>query len=189
MKLDKYIAISGLPGIHKIVASRNNGVIIDDRQEKRVRFIPNRGYQLSPLAGISVYTYTEAEGEGSIMLADVFQKMLDAIATTPAISPESPSQDLRGYFAAVMPEHDQERVHIKDIKKCLKWFHFMKDNGIFEEAIREEEAEKAAEADAEQDAVNTEVETVNTEEKTETTEAEAETTPETEETDNAETPA
>lgn len=185
MKLDKYIAISGLPGIHKIVATRSNGVIIDDRQEKRVRFIPNRGYQLSPLAGISVYTYTEAEGEGSMMLADVFQKMLDAIATTPPINPESPSQELRDYFATVVPEHDQDRVHIKDIKKCLKWFHFMNNNGIFEEAIREEEAEKAAEQADGQEAEKTEEETGNTEIEATNTETEPANTPETEAADNA----
>lgn len=180
MKLDKYIAISGLPGIHKIVASRNNGVIIDDRQEKRVRFIPNRGYQLSPLAGISVYTYTDAEGEGSMMLADVFQKLLDAMPTTPAISPESSSQELRDYFTTVVPEHDHDRVHIKDIKKCLKWFHFMNNNGIFEEAIREEAAEKAAAQEAEQAVESAE----NADENTE-----AAGNPEPESADNASTPA
>ena len=39
MKLDKYLAVGGAPGIHKLVASRGNGIIIEDRQEGRTRCV------------------------------------------------------------------------------------------------------------------------------------------------------
>ena len=64
-----------------------------------------------------------------------------AVETIPPVSPNAQSQELRDYFSAVLPEHDRDRVHINDIKKCLKWFLFMREKGIFEEAIREAEAE------------------------------------------------
>lgn len=141
MKLDKYLAVGGAPGIHKLVASRGNGIIIEDRQEGRTRFVPTRGQQVTPLATVAVYTFDAKEGEGTLPLVEVFQKMLDAVETIPPVSPNAQSQELRDYFSAVLPEHDRDRVHINDIKKCLKWFLFMREKGIFEEAIREAEAE------------------------------------------------
>ena len=148
MKLDKYLAVGGAPGIHKLVASRGNGIIIEDRQEGRTRFVPTRGQQVTPLATVAVYTFDDKEGEGTLPLVEVFQKMLDAVETIPPVSPNAQSKELRDYFSAVLPEHDRDRVHINDIKKCLKWFLFMREKGIFEEAIREAETEKANEAAA-----------------------------------------
>jgi hypothetical protein len=92
----------------------------------------------------------------------VFQKMLDLLETTPPADVNANSTVLRAYFTTVLPEHDQDRVHINDIKKCIKWFNFMLAKGIFEEA------KKAAEATPEADVTATEVkgaEEAGTEEK------------------------
>lgn len=140
MNLEKYLVVAGIPGVHKLVTSRANGVVIEDRKEKRTRFVPARQQQITPIATVAIFTDTE-EGEGSIPLTDVFQKMLDQYAENPPVSLESASPAFRDYFSKVLPEHDRDRVHINDIKKCIKWFNFMQENGIFEEAKRE--AEKA----------------------------------------------
>ena len=47
--------------------------------------------------------------------------------------PESVTVDLTGLEIG-------DVVHINDIKKCIKWFNFMQENGIFEEAKKEAEA-------------------------------------------------
>jgi hypothetical protein len=141
MNLEKFLVIAGVPGVHKLIASRNNGLLIEDRQEGRTRFVPVRQQQITPLMSVSIYTETE---EGTIPLVDVFGKMLDQRETNPPVSPDASSAELRDYFSRVLPEHDRDRVHIHDIKKCLKWFKFMLDKGIFEEARREESAASAA---------------------------------------------
>jgi len=147
MNLDKYLVVPGAPGVHKLVNSRANGVIIEDRKEGRTRFVPVRQQQITPLATVAVYTFTN-EGEGTVPLVEVFQKMLDLHEATPPVDPKSPSPVLREYFSAVLPEHDRDRVHIGDIQKCIKWYNFMREHGIFEEAKLEAEkleAEKAKE--------------------------------------------
>jgi len=141
MNIDKYLVVPGAPGVHKLVSSRANGVIIDDRKEGRTRFVPVRQQQITPLATVAVYTFTE-EGEGTVPLVEVFQKMLDLHDTTPPADPKASSPALRAYFTAVLPDHDRDRVHIGDIQKCIKWYNFMREHGIFEEAKRE--AEKIA---------------------------------------------
>ncbi len=141
VNLDKYLVVPGAPGVHKLVNSRANGVIIDDRKEGRTRFVPVRQQQITPLATVAVYTFTD-EGESTVPLVEVFQKMLDLHDTTPPADPKASSAELRAYFTTVLPDHDRDRVHIGDIQKCIKWYNFMREHGIFEEAQRE--AEKLA---------------------------------------------
>ncbi len=144
MKLDPYIVISGIPGVHRLISARTNGVLIEDFKEKRTRFVPTRQHQVTPLATIALYTDT---AEGTMPLADVFQKMLDAHERTPPPPLDAPSAVLREYFAHVLPEHDRDRVHIADIKKCIRWFSFMVEHGIFEQLQRAAAGEINAEGD------------------------------------------
>ncbi|MBU6340557.1 MAG: hypothetical protein KGS48_03590 [Bacteroidetes bacterium] len=134
MNLEKFLVIAGFPGVHKLVATRSNGLVIEDRHEKRTRFVPVRQQQVTPLATIAIYTDTE---EGTVSLTSVFEKMLELLESNPPVSPDANSAELRAYFTSILPEHDQDRVHINDIKKCIKWFSFMLKNGIFEEAKKE----------------------------------------------------
>jgi len=150
MNIDKYLVVPGAPGVHKLVNSRANGVIIDDRKEGRTRFVPVRQQQITPLATVAVYTYNE-EGEGTVPLVEVFQKMLDLHETTPPADPKASSAELRAYFSVVLPDHDRDRVHIGDIQKCIKWYNFMREHGIFEEARREAEKIAAETAEAEKE--------------------------------------
>lgn len=140
MNLEKFLVVAGVPGVHKLVSSRPNGLVIEDRNEGRTRFVPVRQQQVTPLATVAIYTDTE---EGTIALTDVFQKMLDQVESLPPADLTANSAVLREYFAAILPEHDRDRVHINDIKKCIKWFNFMQEKGIFAEAQREAAAQEA----------------------------------------------
>lgn len=140
MNLEKFLVIAGVPGVHKLVSTRNNGLVIEDRQEGRTRFVPVRQNQITPLGTVAVYTDTE---EGTMPIADVFQKMLDQRESNPPAPLTANSAELRQYFSQILPEHDRDRVHINDIKKCIKWFNFMLEKGIFEEVKSETAAETA----------------------------------------------
>ncbi len=143
MNLEKYLVVAGMPGVHKLVANRNNGILIEDLHEGRTRFVPARQHQITPIATVAIYTDTE---EGTIALTEVFQKMIDLSATTPPVSLNDASgPDFRAYFATVLPEYDRERVHINDIKKCIKWFNFMQEKGVF--AAAQNEAAATAETE------------------------------------------
>jgi hypothetical protein len=141
MNLEKFLVVAGVPGVHKLVASRSNGLVIEDRLEGRTRFVPVRQQQVTPLSTVAVYTDTE---EGTVPLTSVFQKMLDQFEANPPVSLDAQSPAFRDYFASILPEHDRDRVHINDIKKCIKWFNFMREKGIFEEVMRDAAAEAAS---------------------------------------------
>lgn len=173
MNLEKYLVVAGVPGVHKLVSSRANGLVIEDRQEGRTRFVPVRQQQVTPIATVAIYTDTE---EGTIALTDVFQKMLDQYDTLPPADLNANSAVLREYFTAILPEHDRDRVHINDIKKCIKWFNFMREKGIFAEAQQEAAAqasEKSATDHPVEEAAATEDMTAEKPAHTPTTEEEA----------------
>lgn len=146
MNLEKFVAIGGVPGIHKIVASRSNGLIIEDQHENRTRFVPVRQHQFTPLSTVGIYVESDND---TLPLGDVWQRMLDQIEAVPLPPQTAASAEFRAYFAQVLPEHDQDRVHINDIKKCLKWFSFMLNKGLFAEIAA---AEKSDETPAEEPA-------------------------------------
>ena len=152
MNLDQYLVIAGVPGVHKLISTRSNGLVIEDRKEGRNRFVPVRQNQITPLATVGIYVETD---EGTVPLSDVFQKMLDALEAHPPVALTASSNELRDYFAAVLPEHDQDRVNITDIKKCIKWFNFMQEKGIFEE-VKKETAEQEKEAEVAEKEATTE---------------------------------
>jgi Domain of unknown function (DUF5606) len=126
MNLDKLIAITGMSGIYKAVVSRKNGMIVEDLDLRQQRFVPMRGYQFSPLQTIGVYT----DNNETLPLEEVFQKMLDAIETTPPVAHDAPAKELFGYFESVLPNYDRERVKQSDVRKIIKWFVFLNQRGL-----------------------------------------------------------
>ena len=134
MKLEEIIAISGMPGLYKMAGSRPNGIIIEDIDTGKRKFIPSRKHQFSPLETISIFTMTDSES-----LIEVLRKMHTLKADVPLVSPKAPSAELRGYFFKVLPDHDDSRVFDRDISKILKWYDFLNSRNLLEISADEEE--------------------------------------------------
>lgn len=146
MNLEKYVVVSGLPGVHKMVATRGNGLIIDDRVEKRTRFVAIRQNPVTPLGTIGIYVDTD-EGSDTVTLGEVFAAILEKVGESPLPAVASAnSAELRAWFNTILPNHDQDKVHINDIKKCIKWFSFMHENGLFEEISKDAAVAATSEA-------------------------------------------
>jgi hypothetical protein len=134
MKLEEIIAISGMPGLYKMAGSRPNGIIIEDIDTGKRKFVPSRKHQFSPLETISIFTMTDTES-----LVDVLRKMHMLRDEVPVISPDASNDELRAYFLRILPEHDQNRVFYRDIKKMVKWYEFLADRNLLEVVSDEEE--------------------------------------------------
>ncbi len=121
MKLDNLVAVTGMQGIYKVVGNRNNGLIIEDLDSGKRKFAPSRIHQFSPLESISIYTYSD-----STPLKEVFQAMLEH----PEALPADNSKDLSAYFRLVLPEYDEDRVKVSDMRKVIKWFQYLSAKGL-----------------------------------------------------------
>lgn len=137
MNIKDLVVVSGMPGIQKIAANRNNGMMVEDLDSGKVRFASVRKHQFSPLESISIFT----DDDDAVEIKKVFQTMLDKLNEVPPADPNSKADELREYFVKVLPNHDRDRVHISDIKKIIRWFHFLNERGYLtmEEAADEEE--------------------------------------------------
>ena len=133
---EKLVSVSGLPGIHKMLANRPNGLIIESLSDGNRRFAPSRKHQFTPLASIGVYT----DGGETVEMKEVFQIMLTR--ESEGISPvdaSSSSVELRDYFTKVLPNHDRDQVYPTDIKKLIKWYNFLKEKDLLPTKNQEEE--------------------------------------------------
>ena len=121
MKLDNIVSVSGLGGLHKLLATRNNGLLIESFENGKRQFVSVRKHQFTPLVSIGIYTYTDV-----VNLDDVLTKVDETQESNPMPALDDKSENLRAWFKTIVPEHDEDRVHINDIRKVIKWYTYLK---------------------------------------------------------------
>jgi Domain of unknown function (DUF5606) len=139
MKLDNVISVSGLPGLHKLIATRPNGLLIESFDNGKRQFVSVRKHQFTPLVSIGIYTYTDVAALDEVLMKiDTTQ----AVKAIPDVNDKA--EDLRAWFKSIVADHDEDRVHINDIRKVIKWYTFLKQYA-WEMVTADTEAESAAE--------------------------------------------
>lgn len=138
------IAVSGKPGLYKLVSRGNNNLIVEtvDAAKKRLPiFASDRVTSLRDTA-----MYTDSEDKPLMQILDALYKKEDGKETSLNYKKAS-SAELREYFASFLPDFDRDRVHDSDIKKLLQWYNILVKNGITDflegEDYGEDEAEDA----------------------------------------------
>ena len=132
-----FVAVGGIGGVQKLIAVRQNGLIIENLDTKVRKFVPVRSHEFSPFETVSVYT----DDNDTVQLAEVFTNMRDQFTDNPPPAEKADSATLRAYFAAVLPNFDRERVHVSDIKKAVKWFTFLHSRDLLKDKVEEEKEE------------------------------------------------
>lgn len=134
-----FVAVGGISGVQKLIAVRQNGLIIENLDTKVRKFVPVRSHEFSPFETISVYT----DDNDTVPLALVLTNMRDQLAENPVPSEKADSATLRAYFGAVLPNFDRDRVHVSDIKKAIKWFSFLHSRDLLQDKVEEVAADAA----------------------------------------------
>lgn len=52
--------------------------------------------------------------------------MNDTESSQPIPDPNAKADDLRSWFKEIVPDHDEDRVHINEIRKLIKWYMYLK---------------------------------------------------------------
>lgn len=127
------LAISGQPGLFKMVTETKNSIIVESLiTGKRIPAYSTS--KISALADISVFTET-----GEIQLNDLLKRIRENGKT---ISPKATSNDIKTLFGEVLPEYDKDRVYVSDMKKIFQWYQLLDEKNLLIETEEENPTEE-----------------------------------------------
>lgn|SRR5690554_1773015 len=144
------LAISGKPGLFKLITNAKNSIIVESLLDGK-RMPAYATSKISSLEDISIYTIDD-----DVKLADVFISIFEKDVK---VNPKKASSDeLKKTFKEVLPDYDDERVYVSDIKKVFTWFNLLKEKGIISQESIEEynKAKESEEVDEEKENSNNE---------------------------------
>lgn len=146
MFIEGILSISGQPGLFKQITQGKNSIIVESllTGKRMPAFITSR---ISALQDVAIYTADEEE-----QLIEVFISLFEYSEGKTILSSKSSKEEMIEVFVAVLPNYDDERVYISDIKKVIAWYNLLIEKLIItEESIKEakEEIEKQKEEDSE----------------------------------------
>lgn len=143
--LKTILSISGRPGLFKLVSRGKNMLIVESLLDKKKVPAYARDKVIS-LGDIAIYT-DDKEVPLHEVLTNIQKKENGEKAS---IDPTSKPDELRDYFAEVLPNFDRDRVYPSDIKKILSWYNILLSAGITDFTPKEEEGEKTEEPSSEE---------------------------------------
>ena len=136
MNLRGIVAVSGRPGLFKLVGQNKGGYVLESLDAQKVKIVANiTTTKLASLEDITIY------GEDDdLKLVDVLANIAVAKGTVP--DAKSDAKALKSFFEEVAPNHDQEKVYASDMKKIITWYHLLKELPLFTESVSTETAEE-----------------------------------------------
>jgi hypothetical protein len=126
MNLKEIVSIAGKSGLFKIISQTKNGVIVESLVDGK-RFPAFVHDRMSSLEEISVFTTGEDRP-----LKEIFIAIRDKENREKAIDSKSDNNSLKKYFAEVVPDFDQERVYVSDIKKIIAWYNQLQQHDLLD---------------------------------------------------------
>lgn len=122
MTLAELATLSGKGGLYKVVAPTKSGVVLESLDESKTKIVASASHRLSLLNEISIYTTTK---EGTAALEDVLKKMNAEFGNDLGVDASSDGAELKSFMKSILPEFDEDRVYVSDIKKLLKWYELI----------------------------------------------------------------
>lgn len=130
--LETILAISGKPGLYRLVNRGNRSLIVEtlDAQKKRMPAFATD--KIISLADIAMYT-----DEEEVPLRQVFKNIYDLEGGKVASLDyrKATKEELADFMAKALPNYDRDHVYPSDMKKLVQWYNILVENGVtdFEE--------------------------------------------------------
>lgn len=135
MDIKGILSISGQPGLYKLVTQTRNGIVVESLEtQKRMQVFASA--KISALEDIALYTNGEDKP-----LIEVLQNIYRKTQGQETISHKSKPEVIKKEFAAILPEYDQERVYVSDMKRVFNWFNILHKHGLVDLEEKTEETE------------------------------------------------
>ena len=109
--LETILAISGKPGLYKLVSRGNRSLIVESIDSRHHRFPAFATDRVISLADTAIQ---KKENGGKSSLDEK----------------KASKEELFDYLGEVLPAFDRDRVHPSDVKKLLQWYNLLIENGL-----------------------------------------------------------
>lgn len=138
MDLKGILAITGKPGLYKLISQTKTGALVESLVDKK-RMPAFAHERISSLKDITMFGNEEDKP-----LIDIFQNIYQMEDGKECISHKSSEKELKDYMEKVFPDYDKDRVHLSDMKKLFSWYNILLTNNLIdleqpEQAKQEEE--------------------------------------------------
>lgn len=121
------LSISGKPGLFKLVAAGGRSLVVEAIDETHKRSSVGVQDRVTSLNDVSMYT-TGEDIPLKKVLKNIFDKCEGKVAEIKTKT--ASKKDLEDFMLNVLPEYDQDRVYMNDIRKLINWYNILVQNGI-----------------------------------------------------------
>jgi len=119
MEFSDIAAVSGKGTLFKIINPTRTGVILESMDDDKKKMVATMHNKVSILSEISIYT---TDAEGATPLEEVMRKIHDEFDGDTDLDKNSSPEELKSFLKFVLPEYDENRVYVSDIKKVVSWY-------------------------------------------------------------------
>ncbi|MBQ7649217.1 MAG: DUF5606 domain-containing protein [Paludibacteraceae bacterium] len=145
--LKNILAISGKPGLFKLVSRGTNMLIVESLIDGK-RIPTYSRDKIVSLAEVSMYTTGEDVSLSEVLNALGKKYNFKAVEMD---AKKADNEELRAFFAEVLPTFDRDRVYPSDIRKLIAWYNLLIQAGFTDFTLQEDEEGKEAVAEKSQE--------------------------------------
>lgn len=145
MEFREIATVSGKPGLYKIIKPSRSGVILESMDDKKAKLVVGGNQRISVLSEISIYTLTE---EGAAPLEEVMRTIEKEFDGDTGLAADADNEEYQAFLKHVLPEYDEARVYVSDIKKLISWYGIIRQQEpkLLQEKPKKENGEDKEEA-------------------------------------------
>lgn len=123
---DTILAISGKPGLYRLVKQGRGMLIVETIDEGHKRVTAGARDRVTSLNDVSMYT-----NEDDKPLMEIFQTICHKENAQPASIDyrKAGKAELADFMSSILPDYDRDRVHDSDIRKLIQWYDILVRGG------------------------------------------------------------
>ena len=137
------LAISGKPGLYRLVARGNGNLIVESIDEQKRRITAGSRDRVTSRRDVSMYTMDDDKP-----LMEVFESIKEKYNGQPVDihTSKADKAQLYAFLDEVLPDNDADRIYPGDVKKLIQWYNILVQAGYTDFLEAEEQEEASAEA-------------------------------------------
>ncbi|MCD8285140.1 MAG: DUF5606 domain-containing protein, partial [Prevotellaceae bacterium] len=125
--LKKILAISGKPGLFRLVSKGKRTLVVETLDEAHRRMPAFGTERIISLGDVAMYTDSE-----EVPLRQVLKTILEQQdgKSVELDLKQASKEELAAFMAKALPNYDRDRVHPSDIRKLVQWYNILVQNQI-----------------------------------------------------------